>query len=92
MSSSTAPLYDTKARDDAAATEWYRLSVEDSAARLGTAPVSGLTESDARKRLDRYGPNEVADRGGRSAWRVLGAQFTGVLTRRPSPSAEWGTT
>ena len=44
------------------------------------APVSGLTDSEARKRLDRYGPNVVADRGGRSAWRALLAQFTGVLT------------
>ena len=80
VSSSTAPQSDAADRDDAAVTDWYRLSVEDAAARLGTAPVSGLTESDARKRLDQYGPNEVADRGGRSAWRVLLAQFTGVLT------------
>jgi Ca2+-transporting ATPase len=68
------------ARDDAPATDWYRLPLDDAAARLGTEPASGLTESEARKRLDRYGPNEVTDRGGRSAWRVLLAQFTGVLT------------
>jgi len=68
------------AAHDAPATDWYRLPIEDASARLGTAPVSGLTESEARKRLDQYGANEVADRGGRSAWRVLLEQFTGVLT------------
>src|SRR5688572_12420055 len=80
MSASTEPHSDRDARDHPPVTDWYRLSVEDAAARLETAPVSGLTESDARKRLDEYGPNEVVDRGGRSAWRVLLAQFTGVLT------------
>ncbi len=48
--------------------------------RLGTEPRSGLTESEARKRLEQDGPNLVADRGGRSAWQALLAQFTGVLT------------
>lgn len=56
MSSSTAPPA-AAARDDASITDWYRVSFEDAAARLGAAPVSGLTESEARKRLDQYGPN-----------------------------------
>ena len=42
--------------------------------------MSGLGKSEARKRLDQYGPNEVADSGGRNAWHLLLAQFTGVLT------------
>src|SRR4029453_34768 len=61
-------------------TEWYRLPFDDVAAHLRTAPGPGLTQSEARKRLEQYGPNEVADRGSRSAWHVLLAQFTGVLT------------
>ena len=80
MSASTEPQSNTEARDDAPVTDWYRIAAEDAAARLGTPLVSGLAESEARKRLDQYGPNEVADRGGRSAWRLLLAQFTGVLT------------
>jgi Ca2+-transporting ATPase len=67
-------------RNDTLTNHWYRLPFEEAAARLRTTPVSGLTESEARKRLDQYGPNEVADRQGRSPWRVLLAQFTGVLT------------
>ena len=80
MSTSTEPKSDTGARDDAPVTDWYRIAVEDAAARLGTPLVSGLANSEARKRLDQYGPNEVADSGGRNAWHLLLAQFTGVLT------------
>ena len=65
---------------EARAAEWYRLSVQDTVARLGTSSASGLTASEAVQRLERYGPNEVADRGRRSPWHVLLEQFTGVLT------------
>jgi Cation transporter/ATPase, N-terminus len=71
---------DGAARSDAPSTDWYRVPAEDAAARLGTEPEFGLTDTEARTRLDRYGPNVVEDRGGRSAWRTLLAQFTGVLT------------
>ena len=79
MSSSTEPQSETGARDRPV-TDWYRIAVEDAAARLGTSLVSGLAKSEAHKRLDQYGPNEVADSGGPSAWHLLLAQFTGVLT------------
>src|SRR5215475_3391600 len=68
------------AHHDAPIIDWYRISVEDAEAHFGTSVVSGLTEPEARRRLGEYGPNEVADRGRRTAWRVLLAQFTGVLT------------
>jgi Ca2+-transporting ATPase len=80
MSSQAGVRPEAGARNDKLTTDWHRLPIEDAAARLGTTPVSGLAESEARKRLAQFGPNEVADRGGRSAWRVLLAQFTGVLT------------
>jgi P-type Ca2+ transporter type 2C len=65
---------------EGSSTDWYRVSAAEAAARLGTDPASGLTDSEARKRLDQYGPNVVAERGGRSAGQVLLAQLTGVLT------------
>ncbi len=68
------------AQSDTPTTHWYRLSIEETAGRLQTKPASGLTESEAQKRLEQYGPNEVVDHHGRSAWSVLLAQFTGVLT------------
>ena len=42
--------------------------------------TSGLTEAEARRRQSEYGPNEVADQGTPTAWRLVLAQFTGVLT------------
>lgn len=68
------------ASTEAASADWYQVSAEEAATRLGTEPASGLTDSEARKRLERYGPNVVAERGGRSALQALLAQFTGVLT------------
>jgi Ca2+-transporting ATPase len=59
---------------------WHRLTAEEAARRLDTTPASGLTAAEAQRRLERYGPNEVADRGGRGPWRILLAQLTGVLT------------
>jgi len=72
--------FSAEPHDVAPVTDWYRLGVEDAAARLGTPVVSGLAGSEARRRLDQYGPNEIADSGGRKAWHLLLAQFTGVLT------------
>jgi P-type Ca2+ transporter type 2C len=80
MRTSTAPQSNTGPCDHALGTDWYRMPVRNVADRLGTPLISGLTESEARKRLDQYGPNEVSDRGGRSVLRLLLAQFTGVLT------------
>src|SRR5688572_28027241 len=70
----------TEVRHRAPVTDWHRITAEDAATRLGTPVVSGLGKSEAHKRLDQYGPNEVADSGGRNAWHLLLAQFTGVLT------------
>jgi P-type Ca2+ transporter type 2C len=61
-------------------TEWHRVHAEDAAAELGTSLVSGLAESEAGRRLDRHGPNEIEDVGSRGAWQTFFAQFTGVLT------------
>ncbi|MGQ0550971.1 MAG: cation-translocating P-type ATPase, partial [Armatimonadota bacterium] len=64
----------------ASSVDWYRLPVEETLRRLATTPSSGLTEAEVRRRLERYGPNEVADPGGRRPWQILLAQLTGVMT------------
>jgi P-type Ca2+ transporter type 2C len=59
--------------------EAYRLTVGDVADRLDTDVASGLTESEARARLGKYGPNELAAEKPVPAWRRFLAQFQDVL-------------
>jgi Ca2+-transporting ATPase len=44
-----------------------------------SAKQEGLTASEASRRLQQYGLNELVDRGQRSAWRILREQLTGAL-------------
>lgn len=61
------------------APEAYRLGVEEVLSALGTDLERGLSESEARARLRRYGRNVLAVEKTRSAWRRLAAQFQDVL-------------
>ena len=58
---------------------WYQQSVADVEAALATGPA-GLSSAEARERLVRYGPNEMAQAEDTSAVRVLLHQFTNPLT------------
>jgi hypothetical protein len=40
--------------DGPPAVDWYRLSADEVMGRLETAPVAGLTETEARERLKRF--------------------------------------
>ncbi len=62
------------------ATNWYQLGVADVAGRLETDLARGLSEAEARERRDKYGPNELVERGGRTPWQILWEQLSGVLT------------
>lgn len=57
----------------------YQLRVDDVVAKLGTDAQRGLTDEEARSRLERYGHNELAAEEPISAWRRFAAQFTDVL-------------
>jgi len=48
-------------------------------AALGTDPAHGLSEAEARARLDRHGRNELATEKPVPAWRTFLAQFRDVL-------------
>src|SRR5688500_10327601 len=58
---------------------WHALSVEAAAATLESDLHQGLTEAEARVRLERYGRNELA--GGRTrGWlQVVAEQFKDVM-------------
>jgi Ca2+-transporting ATPase len=59
--------------------EPYRQEVSDVAASLGTEPRRGLTDAEARARLDRWGRNELQAEEPVPAWRRFLAQFRNTL-------------
>jgi Ca2+-transporting ATPase len=46
---------------------------------LDTSSETGLSQAEAERRLAEVGPNELTERGLRSPWRILAAQFTEVM-------------
>ncbi len=46
---------------------------------LETNASTGLTDDEAARRLARYGPNELIERGGKSPWFILWEQFASVM-------------
>jgi Ca2+-transporting ATPase len=57
----------------------YRQPVEEVLAALGTDARRGLSEDEARRRRERYGPNELTADAPVPAWRKFLAQFQDVL-------------
>lgn len=64
----------------APAPDWHALPADEVAARLDS-PHGGLSEAEARRRLDRHGPNRLSPPASRPAWKRLAAQFNDVLIR-----------
>ena len=56
---------------------WYQMTAEQTAATLNTTPAQGLSDAEAAARLEKYGPNELVERGGRTPWQIIVEQFTG---------------
>ena len=57
---------------------WHARALENLLADLD-ANLDGLTGEEAADRLDRFGPNELQESGGTSAWTLLFSQFKNVL-------------
>ena len=58
---------------------WHQLDADTLARRLDTDSARGLSEDEARRRLDESGPNELIESGGRGPWRILAEQLTGAM-------------
>ena len=58
---------------------WYTLAPNAVARELNSNPDSGLSEAEAARRLQHYGPNRLAEKPPRSRWLLLLDQFKGML-------------
>jgi Ca2+-transporting ATPase len=58
---------------------WHALAAAEAATELETSPRTGLTADDAAARLRRYGPNALAEVGGRRGFKIFLSQFTDFL-------------
>lgn len=47
--------------------KWYNLTVDEVLESLNSSP-QGLSHEEAQKRLEQFGPNELAEKGKVSAW------------------------
>ncbi|WP_298270858.1 cation-translocating P-type ATPase [Geobacter sp.] len=59
-------------------TAWHALSAEAALQRLDSAR-QGISSAEARRRLEDCGPNELAERGGRSPFAMFVSQFTDFM-------------
>ena len=55
-------------------TEFYQLTREEVIEELQTDPAVGLSEEEARRRLEKYGPNELKEGEGINPWKILLSQ------------------
>lgn len=58
---------------------WHSLEVDKALDLLDSNADSGLTPQEVEQRLQKYGPNELEEQGGRSPWEILLDQFTNIM-------------
>jgi Ca2+-transporting ATPase len=60
-------------------TDWHNREKDEALRILKTDRSSGLSDEEAVRRLSRYGPNELKERGRKSPWLILWEQFSAVM-------------
>ena len=58
---------------------WHSLAIEQVASTLCSDPAQGLTDAEAASRLAERGPNRLAEKPPRAAWRRFLDQFRNFL-------------
>jgi len=58
---------------------WHSLTIETSLKELQTQMDTGLSQSEAEKRLATYGPNELVEKGGRTPLKIFWEQLTATM-------------
>ncbi len=59
--------------------EWYQQETSEVAASLETDPRQGLSSAEAKRRLEKVGPNELVERGTKGVLQIFWEQITEVL-------------
>lgn len=60
-------------------TDWHHIKVEEVLEELQIHQETGLETKEAQFRLEKYGSNELIDRGVKSPWKILLEQFTDTM-------------
>ena len=58
---------------------WHQLEPTAVVRQHSTDATHGLSTTEAARRLIQYGPNELAERGGKSPWRIAWEQLTATM-------------
>ena len=59
--------------------EWYQIEINQVIKNLQTDPQNGLSDSEAKNRLEKYGPNELVEKGAKSPWLILWDQMKEMM-------------
>jgi P-type Ca2+ transporter type 2C len=60
-------------------TEWYQIEADEALRQLEANPETGISSSEVASRQEKYGRNELIERGRKSPWAILWEQFTGIM-------------
>ena len=79
---------------------WYTLSPEDVGKQLQVDPAKGLSSDEAKSRLEKYGPNRLAEKKKKSGWQAFLEQYQdlmqfvllGAAVVNQLATKQWGTT
>lgn len=58
---------------------WYQMSPQETSENLNTSLKDGLSSSEAKARMDQYGPNELIRKEGATIWQMFLEQFKDFL-------------
>jgi Ca2+-transporting ATPase len=59
---------------------WYQKTASQTLEELGSEAKTGLSEAEVLNRRQKFGLNELVERGGRTRWQILVEQLSGILT------------
>ena len=100
MSSQSNQTTSSSPAQTASDVKWYALEPVEVASQLQVDPVKGLSSAEAQERLQKYGPNKLADKKKESGWQAFLRQYKDLMQIILLIAAfinqlftgEWGTT